>query len=282
MSRQDEKQRLRRRLQDLAVSLANKNEWSEAINTNKQILDLGEDPATHNRLGKAFMEMGLYQESLESYQQTLQMNPTNTIARRNMARLETLLARGSENLPVKSHSRYQVDMRLFITEAGKTMVTSLLDVPRGPMLEALASGDKVELKVEGNHVLATHPEGDIIGRIEPKIGQRLSQLILGGNRYIAAVVQADSRQVRILIRETFQDPSQRSRTSFPGRLVEHEMYDYLATRYEYETDDLLEDEDSRGEPDILPEELSGSDETEEIGLEDIEKNINEDDEAEEE
>jgi hypothetical protein len=60
------------------------------------------------------------------------------------------------------------------------------------------------------------------------------------------------------------------------------MYDYLATRYEYETDDLLEDEDSRGEPDILPEELSGSDETEEIGLEDIEKNINEDDEAEEE
>jgi hypothetical protein len=60
------------------------------------------------------------------------------------------------------------------------------------------------------------------------------------------------------------------------------MYDYLATRYEYETDDLLEDEDSRGEPDILSEELNGGNETEEIGLEDIEKNINEDDESEEE
>jgi hypothetical protein len=199
-----------------------------------------------------------------------------------MARLELLLSRGNENLPMKSDSRQQVDTRIFITEAGKTMVTSLLDVPRGPMLEALASGEKIELIVEGNHVLATHTGGSIIGRIEPKIGQRLSQLILGGNRYIAAVVQADSRQVRILIREIFQDPSQRSRTSFPGRLVEHEMYDYLATRYEYETDDLLEDEDSRGEPDILPEELNGGDETEEIGLEDIEKNINEDDESEEE
>lgn len=282
MSRQDEKQRLRRRMQDLAVSLANKNEWNEAVDTNKQILELDEDPTTYNRLGKAYMEMGLYHEALDSYQQTLQMNPTNTIARRSIARIETLLSRGSENLPVKSHSHQRVDMRIFITEAGKTMVTSLLDVPRGPMLEALASGEKVELAVEGNHVLATHPEGAIIGRIEPKIGQRLSQLILGGNRYIAAVVQADSRQVRILIRETFQDPSQRSRTSFPGRLVEHEMYDYLATRYEYETDDLLEDEDSRGEPDILSEELNGGNETEEIGLEDIEKNINEDDESEEE
>jgi tetratricopeptide (TPR) repeat protein len=282
VSRQDEKQRLRRRLQDLAISLANKNEWSEAVDINRQILELEEDPTTHNRLGKAFLEMGLYQEALESYQQTLQMSPTNTIARRNMARLETLLSRGNETLSARSQSHQRVDPRIFITEAGKTMVTSLLDVPRGPMLEALASGEKVELSVEGNHVLVTHPDGNIIGRIEPKIGQRLSQLILGGNRYIAAVVQADSRQVRILIREIFQDPSQRSRTSFPGRLVEHEMYDYLATRYEYETDDLLEDEDSRGEPDILPEELSGNDDTEEIGLEDIEKNINEDDDSEEE
>lgn len=282
MARQDEKQRLRRRLQERAVQMSTQNDWDEAVKVNQQMLELEEDPPAYNRLGKAYMEQGRYSEALDSYQQTLRLNPTNTIARRNLARLESLLSRGITDLPPNRKKRQQVDLRLFITEAGKTVLTQLKDVPRSMSVEALATGEKVEIQVEGNHVLMLDEDGGIIGRVEPKIGQRLSQLINGGNRYIAAVVQSDPRQVRVLIRETFQDPGQRGRTSFPGRLVDSGMYEYLTTRYDYDADEMLDEEEVTDEPAVMNEEFTGNEEEEEIGLEDIEKNISDEDEAEEE
>ena len=42
MAKQDEKQRLRRRLQDQSIELASTNHWNEAVETNRQILALGD------------------------------------------------------------------------------------------------------------------------------------------------------------------------------------------------------------------------------------------------
>ncbi len=283
MSRQDEKQRLRRRLQEYAMQLAINNQWEEGLEINRQSLELGEDAQTYNRMGKALLELGKYHEALDVYQQTLRINPINTIARRNIARLESLLARvDAENeTPHNRELREQVDLRLFITEAGKTVLTTLLDVPRGAAVEALATGEKVELQVEENRIIVVDAGSNIIGRIEPKIGQRLAQLISGGNRYISAIVQSDPRQVRILIREIYRDPSQQTRTSFPARLIGNNMYEYLTTRYDYATDDLLEEEEAPEEAEIMPEEYRSGDDEEEIGLEAIEKNISDDEESEE-
>ncbi len=283
MARQDEKQRLRRRLQDYAVQLATQNRWGEAVEANRQHLELGEDPSTYNRLGKAYSEQGLYNEALDAYQQTLRLNPTNTIARRNVARIESLLTRGITELPPNRDKRQQVDLRLFITEASKTMITNLVDVPRTHAVEALTTGERLDLQVSGNYVEVTDIDGEVIGRVEPKIGQRLAQLITGGNRYIAAIVQSDARQVRILIREIYQDPGQQGRTSFPRRLVDSGMYEYLTTRYDYEleAEELLE-EDTPEVAEMMSEEYSSDEESEEIGLEDIEKNISDDEDENEE
>ena len=46
MTKQDEKLRLRRRLQDQAVDQAAKNRWEEAVETNLQLINLGEDADT--------------------------------------------------------------------------------------------------------------------------------------------------------------------------------------------------------------------------------------------
>jgi hypothetical protein len=126
-------------------------------------------------------------------------------------------------------------------------------------------------------------DGNILGRVEPKIGQRLAELIESGNQYIAAVVQSDPRQVRILIREIFQTPSQQGRTSFPGRLIDGSMYDYLSTRYDYDAEELLDEDDVADERQGIAEEFVSSDEdsNDDIALEDIEKNISDDEENEE-
>jgi tetratricopeptide (TPR) repeat protein len=280
LAKQDEKQRLRRRLQDHAIYLSTVNEWEEAIEVNQQILELGEDPITYNRLAKAYMERGEVAKAHEIYQNTLRLNPTNTIARRNIARLDSLISRGIEQTDNNRQSRLQVDLRLFITEAGKTMLTNLTEVPRTLPVEALASGEKVELKVDGSRILVHDMDGELVGQLEPKLGQRLTELINGGNCYIAAVVKSDSRQVRILIREIYQHPSQRNRTSFPGKLIDEKMYEYLAMRYEYETDDIIEEEDAPDVSEMLEEETPGSD-NEEIRLDTIEADISDEDTNEE-
>lgn len=280
MAKQDEKMRIRRRLQERAVELAAMNKWEEALETNRQILGLGEDVDTYNRMGKAFMELGQYTESRDAYQNTLKITPTNGIARKNIARLDALIARGFESGQASRRARQQVDLRMFITETGRTAITTLIDVPKGPAVDALITGEKMEFRVEGKTVYVIDSDGNTIGRLEPKLGQRLAELIGGGNRYLAAIAQSDPRIVRLLIRETYQDPSQRNRISFPGKLGEGATY-VSSLRYE-EYEDVLEDDDSSDDDSGAEEEFIGGDEEEELGLEEIDQDMGDDDEMNEE
>ncbi len=280
MSKQDEKMRIRRRLQEKAIELAALNRWQEAAELNQQLLRVGEDVETYNRLGKALFELGKYAESHRAYQNALRLNAANPIARKNVARLEALLARGITEAPITRSTRQQVDMRMFITETGRTALTSLVDVQRGPAVDALITGEKVELRVEGKMVYVFDLDGNLIGRIEPKLSHRLVELMNGGNRYLAAVVQSDSRNVRILIREVYQDPSQRGRVSFPGKLGEGATILSSLRFDDYE--DLLEEEELIEEPETFDEDFVGGDEEEEIGLDEIDQDVADDDDGLEE
>lgn len=282
MAKQDEKQRIRRRLQDQAVELASTNRWEEAVEINKQILEISEDAEAYNRLGKAHMELGYYAAARDAYQNTLRFNPTNSIARKNLARLETWFANGVADVAETLRARQQVDTRLFITETGKTALTTLVDIQRSAITAALVTGEKMELRVEDRTVYVVDSDGNVIGRIEPKLSQRLAELITGGNRYVAAIAQNDPTQVRLLIRETYQDPSQRGRISFPGKLSEALLRSYVPTlRYEYEADELLDDEDPLDDRDDSEDDYSAG-EDEELGLDDIEPDIGDDDDGSEE
>lgn len=280
MAKQDEKQRIRRRLQERAVEAAAINRWDEAAEINRQILLLGEDVDTFNRLGKALMELGQYTESHDAYQQAMRLIPTNSIARKNVARLEALLARGHGSGVANRKPRQQVDLRMFITETGRTAITTLIDVPRSSAVEALVTGEKMEFRVEGRMVYVVDADGTVIGRLEPKLGQRLAELINGGNRYLAAIAQSDPRTVRLLIRETYQDPSQRNRISFPGKLGEGAAY-VSSLRYE-EYEDVLDDDDGIDDDIGDAEDFGGGDEEEELGLEEIEQDMGDDDDSIEE
>ncbi|GIV91927.1 MAG: hypothetical protein KatS3mg056_0636 [Chloroflexus sp.] len=275
MSKQDEKMRIRRRLQEKAIELAALNRWQEAADLNQQLLRVGEDVETYNRLGKALFELGKYADSHRAYQNALRLNAANPIARKNVARLEALLARGITEAPITRSTRQQVDMRMFITETGRTALTSLVDVQRGPAVDALITGEKVELRVEGKMVYVVDLDGNLIGRIEPKLSHRLVELINGGNRYLAAVVQSDSRNVRILIREVYQDPSQRGRVSFPGKLGEGATILSSLRFDDYE--DVLDEEELVEEPETFDDDFVGSDDEEEIGLDEIDQDIGDDD-----
>lgn len=282
MTKQDEKLRQRRRLQDRAIDMASKNRWFEAVEVNRQILELGEDSDAYNRLGKAHFELGNLREARDAYEVALRLTPSNGIARKNLERLEGLLARSSTMHVPDRTTRQLVDLRLFITETGRTAVTVLVDVPRGPLIDAIVTGEKVDLRQEGRIVTVLDADGNVIGRLEPKLAQRLSELMAGGNKYAAAVAQTDGRSLRVLIRETYQDPSQRGRVSFPGKFGEGSMRGYISTgAYDEYGEDLMEEDDTADEPEEIEEEAFGGEE-EELGLDDIEQDIAEDEDMNEE
>ena len=56
-----ERARQKRQLADQAVKLAMQNQWQEAVDLNRQIIDLApEEGEAWNRMGKAFSELGRY------------------------------------------------------------------------------------------------------------------------------------------------------------------------------------------------------------------------------
>ena len=59
--------------------------------------------------------------------------------------------------------------------------------------------------------------------------QRLVRLILGGNEYTATIVTSKAEELSVIIRETYQHPSQVGKLSFPPKGME-EVRSYASDR----------------------------------------------------
>jgi tetratricopeptide (TPR) repeat protein len=242
----DERARIVRQLTQQAIQSALESRWDDAVQFNRELLKIVQpNPETLNRLGKALSELGRYGEAKKSYSEALQLNPDNTIARKNLERLALL----SEDVAVADGaSSEKIDPRLFIEEIGKTGVTSLVNLAPPTILAKVNAGDQVRLQVEGHALLVRNGRGETIGQVEPVLANRLIKFIEGGNQYAAAVTDLSDREVRIIIRETFQHPSQLGKVSFPalgaGSLPRADIRHTLVREdeMEYDEEDDFEDE----------------------------------------
>ena len=235
--------RSRKELARDAIALALNGEWERAAEANRLFLSLyPNDIEAMNRLGKALMETGGYGEAREVLGEVARTAPYNTIARKNLARLEQL---ESAPAPSKQVRKAGGAPEIFIEESGKSGTTCLQKPASGTVVASVAPGDPVSLKVENATVINAYARADQhLGRVEPKLGKRLIQLINGGNRYEAAVIGVSDQAISIIIRETYRHPSLHNRCSFPTRSKEEHRV-YLADsflRY-IEDNDLEEDED---------------------------------------
>ena len=198
-----------------AVGLAMQARWDEAVEVNEALLaDFAETEDVLNRLGRAFFELGRYEEAKKAFRRALDVAPLNTIARKNLEKLEAL---DGQERPVQRKQRIRGPR--FIEESGKTGIVRLQELPPKQTLATLAAGDPVTLVVEGGFLWVKTTEGEPIGRPAAPLGPRLTRLIDGGNTYEAVLTSVGQGGVVLLVRETFRDPSQRSVTSFPAHLA---------------------------------------------------------------
>jgi len=196
-----------------AVQAALAGRWEDAAEINKTILErFGADEESNNRLGKAMTELGRFEEAKTAYEATLGLNPLNTIAQKNRAKLDVL----AQSKDVKVGPT-RVDLNLFVEEQGKTTSTQLEAVDDPNLHNKIGSGDIAELRITGDGITAETVRGVKLGTIEPRLARRLIKFIQGGNRYLAAVTAVEPGSVKLMIRETYQDPQFAGKPSFPQR-----------------------------------------------------------------
>ena len=241
----NEKAKLRRHRTNEAIALAMQNRWEEAVTVNKSIIEMFPDDAdAYNRLGKALTQIGKYAEAKEAYRHALELEPGNSIARKNLERLSHLKETGRGQKGGKV-----VSSHLFIEETGKTEVTNLHQLAPKQVLAKMSAGDPVQLKIKGQRLIVESINGEYVGEVDPKLGLRLIKLMESGNRYAAAMTRISEDKGKVMIKEVYQHPSQAGKPSFPARVAD-DFRPYVKNtllRYELDEDEEALEDDYSGE-----------------------------------
>jgi tetratricopeptide (TPR) repeat protein len=240
--------RIKRQLVEQAIGAASAAQWDSAAETNRKILELGPDAEAENRLAKALWELGELAAAREHYQTALALDPTNRIAERNIDRLRLLLvAAGEKTVAAQLGSKAPVG--IFVEETGKTGFAYLTDLAGPRQLAQVNPGDAVELTPEGNRLVAIS-NGVRIGIVEPRVAARLLKLLADGNKYAAGVTSLGDKDVRIIIREVYQDPRNYGKVSFPSAAKSTDLRPYTKgtlVREEMELEEELEEDEEEDE-----------------------------------
>ncbi len=181
MSYQEERQvRLRRLHSKQAIALAMQGRWREALAANKRIIEsFPHDVDAHNRLGRAYMELGEYSLAREAYNRAAELDPCNAIAAKNLRRLSHL----GETVVGAQGNSYHAEPQHFIEEIiGKAGVVKLSYLAPPAVLVRMVAGDAVYLRAGGTNLVVENGQGEYLGQVEPKHARRLIKLMEGGGR----------------------------------------------------------------------------------------------------
>lgn len=215
--------KLKRDLSRDAIDLALKGEWERATEVNRAILELfADDVEAMNRLGKAYMELGKYDDARDVLGNVARITPYNNIAKKNLARLESL---GRSPTGTKQGRKAGSVPHMFIEESGKSGTTVLRKTAPSETIARIAPNDPANLVVGNSNLNVYSRDGEYLGQVEPKLGQRLVRLMCGGNEYDAAIVSVNQLGMSVIIRETYRHSSLQNVCSFPSKTKEeHRVY----------------------------------------------------------
>ena len=251
--------KLKNDLSKEAVNLALQGEWQRAAEVNRAVLELyPEDVEAMNRLVKSLIELGNYKEASVVLDKACELAPYNNIAKRHRARLNQLVTDADEGTSdqVNQNKKTAGTPQIFIEESGKSGTTVLRNTKGNKSVRRLSASEQVVLSREKNTVIVCTLDGQLIGHLEPKLGNRLVRLMDGGNQYAAAVVTVSDDNVSIIIKETFKHRSLQNVCSFPMRAKKEDLVFLNETVARFMRD---EDGDDDDEENIIDEEEMDTD-----------------------
>lgn len=81
-----------------------------------------------------------------------------------------------------------------------------------------------DIPEEANAIDVYDSNNKLIGRLEPRVAQRIIRFMRAGNRYAAIVwrVSEHYHHVDLVVREVYHNPDHRGEVSFPGKLIDED------------------------------------------------------------
>lgn len=199
-------------LKNQAVKAALDNDWSTAIDYNKQILEhQPEDIATLNRLGYALTHIGAIDSAKSTYERVLKLDKYNPIAKKSLQKLASL----KPGIVIKKSNNNKIRTS-FIEEPGKTKTISLIRPGTTKTILSISMGMPVRLVPKKRRVCVETYEGEYIGCIPDDIGLRLEKLIKIGYNYETNIKAIANKSVSIFVREVTRSIKAKNVPSFPG------------------------------------------------------------------
>lgn len=192
-------------LQLSAINAAKQQDWTAAIEVNQQILEsYPADIGALNRLGVAQMQLGKNTAAKTSFNKVLELDRSNTIAKKHLARLKN-----NQQPAVPTFSTVY-----FIEEPGKTKIVELHRLAGKTVLDALAVGQLCELKPKSRYI-SIEVDGAYIGSLPEDISFRLSKLISTGNTYACYVHSITGNSCSVYLKENHRSEKNQFVHSFP-------------------------------------------------------------------
>jgi len=206
-------------LSKLAIEASLKGEYKPALALNKKILKIDESnlPAL-NRLAKTYFLLDNYRLAKKYYQKALDIDPFNTIAKKNLK----LLTRSSKstktnNLPISSNNTdYCYE---FLEIPGKTQTVYLTRLTDLKKICQLKIGRLVELICK-NRNIKIYDGNCYLGSLPDDIAIKLIPLIKRGNKYRAYIQSLKDDKLSLFVKEVKKSKKNEKFISFPSTLQE--------------------------------------------------------------
>lgn len=272
-----------------AQTAAAEGRWEESLAINDRIIErFPREAEALNRKGRALIELRQLGSARDAYAEALKADPANMIARRNLQRLEMLYNRADGTLEgAQTAHTILPKANTFIEEVGKTWVDELANPADLSHLAEVSPGEQLQIVVEDGKVFLVSDDGLRLGEVGAPIGQRMADLMEGGNRYEAYALGISSQSLRGIIREMYKDPAQVTKLSFPEQVRKtQELMRERELLFQREEGDFLFGDDDDGETDddgaspTLEADADDDDEAEPDTSEYVDDSVNSDDDEE--
>jgi tetratricopeptide (TPR) repeat protein len=195
-------------LSSLAIQKAINNEWQDAIEINTKILE--QDPrdiSALNRIAQAYFNLCQLPKAKKYYQQVLDIDHYNPIAKRNLEKLGSLIKNGKTEAPNQSKSFN------FIEEPRKTKIISLVRLGERTVISNLQPCSELDLVIRSQSI-SLYCNKKYVGRLPDDISKRLIWLSKRNNKYNAVVKSAEKNHVSVFIKEIKQSLKNKDLSSF--------------------------------------------------------------------
>lgn len=211
-----------------AIAAAKNSSWSEAIETNEQILqETPDDVNTLNRLGLAYLQVGDTKKAKECFKKTLVIDKTNNIAKKQLDRINS-----KQTAVMPAFTR-----EYFIEEPGRTKIVELHRLAGKQVLDQLSSGENCNLVLKKRFISVETDRKTYVGALPEDLSFRLSKLISSGNTYSCRIHSTSNNQCSVFLKEATRSKRNQDLHSFPINKNSMNNISEMDDRF------LLEDED---------------------------------------